>query len=207
MEPLIPLVTVAPPGWLWVATYALSGLVLLARVAALAATVAERDASQLSVVRGACVSGAGLLVGLALFGWLSRWGLTLNCRALLVSVEAVAVAFGRVPSLASYDTQLGSRRDTRRAAIRGNQLDLVAIEPPRPAMSARCRPRSVDEPCRRRRCRRWSGWPSLASGVRTSARSGSPCASALPRAPGGRAMRCRGSLPADRRCAPCRAIL
>jgi hypothetical protein len=102
MEPLIPLVPAASATWSSSMTDALSGVVLLASVAVLGATVAERGVPRLSVVRGMYVSGAGLLVGVALLGCLSRGGLTLSCLGLLVGLEAVAVAFGRLPSLQSY---------------------------------------------------------------------------------------------------------
>jgi hypothetical protein len=102
MKQLIPLVTASSPPWPWVAANALSGIVFLASVAALGATLAERDVPRLSVLRGMCVLGAGLLVGLALLGWLSQWGSALSCLGALVSLEGVALAFGRLPSLESY---------------------------------------------------------------------------------------------------------
>ena len=74
----------------------------VASVAVVIVTGLEQPLPRLAAARLACVIVTGALVGSSLVGLVDRWGLALVCVAFLVSLQAVALAFGRLAPLQSW---------------------------------------------------------------------------------------------------------
>jgi hypothetical protein len=108
MESSLTLFAVPPPLSVSLAIDVAGVVMFAVSVALLAATMAERGSRALSRVRAACVVSTGLLVATSFLHWPSRWALALSCLGFLVSLQAVAVAFGRLPSLRSYLDRRGA---------------------------------------------------------------------------------------------------
>lgn len=102
MEPLIAEVAAAAKGWLLVGTGVLSVGAFVASVAVLVLTARETEAPRLGLARGCCAVLAGVLVGTSFWGAVTNWALALSCLGLMLSLEAVALAFGRLAPLRSY---------------------------------------------------------------------------------------------------------
>ena len=85
-----------------IAVDALSIVVMLVSVAALLVTARERESRALRPARPVCALFGGLLVASSLVDLVDRWALVVSCMAFLVSVQAMALKLGYVPSLQSY---------------------------------------------------------------------------------------------------------
>jgi hypothetical protein len=77
-------------------------IAFVASVAVVVVTGLEKPVPRLAAARLACVVVTGVLVGSSLAGFVDRWGLALACVAFLVSLQAVALAFGRLAPLQSF---------------------------------------------------------------------------------------------------------
>lgn len=102
MEPLIAEVAPAAGGWLLIGTGVLSVGACVASVAVLVLTAREVEVPRLGMARGCCALLAGVLVGTTLWGGVTNWALALSCLGLMLSLEAVPLASGRLAPLRSY---------------------------------------------------------------------------------------------------------
>jgi hypothetical protein len=85
-------------------TAALSILGFVASGAVLVASAWDAPISRLALARGAGLALCGTLVAIGLLGELERWALGLACVGLLLSLQAIALTFGRLAPLCSYLT-------------------------------------------------------------------------------------------------------
>ena len=77
-------------------------IALVASVSAVIATGLKKQVPRLGAARLACVVVTGVLIGSSLVNLVDRWGLALACAAFLVSLQAVALALGRLALLQSF---------------------------------------------------------------------------------------------------------
>jgi hypothetical protein len=84
------------------AANALSVIAFLASFAVLVATGTQRPIARLAEARLACALLTGSLVAASFGDLIARWALAVSCIGFLLSVQAIALAFGYLAPLQSY---------------------------------------------------------------------------------------------------------
>jgi lysylphosphatidylglycerol synthetase-like protein (DUF2156 family) len=90
------------PQWPLLATAALVVVVFAASGAVLVATVRRPAQRRLAGARAAVAAVSAALVAVSIVGPFERWELALACLSLLISVQALALAFGQAAPLETY---------------------------------------------------------------------------------------------------------